>query len=256
MPYSAPVNAPGPAFDPEIVRAVAFDGFGTVFQYPVSQLRATLGRIGATLDPPVDGERLYEAWLVVGRRRWEQASPEEGPRLPRTQPFRPYRELWPQQFADAFAEVGASGDPAASNARLFDEIAQAEPYADAAPVITALRRSYRVALVSNADDVFLHPPLRASGLRFDVVLSSEAVRAYKPEPGIFEQASEALGVSPTNVLYVGDSPRADVVGAIGAGLQIAWLDREDAQLPDDVPRPHLHIRSLDELLPALGVPRD
>lgn len=253
MPYSAPVSGAAPRFDPAAVRAVAFDGFGTVFDYPVSRLRDTLARVAATLVPPVDGARMYEAWLEAGRRRWRQTSPEEGPILPHQQPFRRYSEFWPVQFADAIAGCGARGDAEAANAMLFDEIARSVAYPEAGGTIAALRRRVPVALVSNADEAFLAPPLAASGIVFDVVLSSETARVYKPEPAIFEQAAAALGLTASDMLYVGDSPRADIAGAVGAGWQMAWIAREAAELPDESPRPHLRLRTLDELLPALGL---
>jgi FMN phosphatase YigB (HAD superfamily) len=50
---------------------------------------------------------------------------------------------------------------------------------------------------------------------------------------------------------VGDSYRADVQGAWGAGMDALWLDRHEGMTitPADVPPPTdvRHIRSLDEL---------
>ncbi len=256
MAYSATVSQEPPPFDPSIVRGVAFDGFGTIFDYPVSRFAQTFARIAATLVPPVEGRALWERWLDVGRAQWGQASPEEGPRvsdgLPR--PFRPYRETWPEQFAATFAALGVAGDPAASTRTMFDDIEAAGVYPEAAAVLRALQRRFRVALVSNADDAFLRPPLAASGLRFEAVISSESSRLYKPDPAIFELCARRLGLTARDMLYVGDSPRADVAGALRAGLQMAWLDREGADLPEGTPPPHLRIATLDALLPALGLP--
>ena len=48
--------------------------------------------------------------------------------------------------------------------------------------------------------------------------SSEGARAYKPHLAIFERLSEAIGVPKEEILYVGDSPFADVIpdGTINA----------------------------------------
>ena len=59
------------------------------------------------------------------------------------------------------------------------------------------------------------PALEASGLEFDVVVSSEAARSYKPEPAMFEAAALRLGVSLAHLLHVGDS-----------GLDLALAEEE------------------------------
>lgn len=240
-------------FDPAIVRAVTFDGFGTVFDFPTARFKEAFARVGAGLTPAVEGDALWERWLEVGKNKWGQGSPEDGSQVPRTRPFRLYRDVWPEQFAETFAAVGAAGDAAWAMAFLFAEIERAGVYPEAPAVLAALRRRYPIALVSNADEAFLGPPFRAGALPFDAVITSEAARAYKPEPAMFERAARELGVPASAILHVGDSPRADVAGAITAGLQVAWIQRHGEELPEGVPEPHLRIATLDPLLAALGL---
>ncbi len=45
----------------------------------------------------------------------------------------------------------------------------------------------------------------------------------KPHPAFFNRALQDLQLSPKQVLYVGDSYRCDVMGAIGAGVDVVWL---------------------------------
>jgi FMN phosphatase YigB (HAD superfamily) len=85
-----------------------------------------------------------------------------------------------------------------------------------------------VALLSNADDDFLVPTLSANGLEFPILVSSETARAYKPHAAIFLTLVNELGLAPDEVLYVGDSRLADIVGAKNAGLQAAWINRRGA----------------------------
>ncbi|MDR3709125.1 MAG: HAD family hydrolase [Capsulimonadaceae bacterium] len=57
-----------------------------------------------------------------------------------------------------------------------------------------------------------------------ILVSHEFGRA-KPHPSIFLAAAEKLGVSPGDVLFVGDHPVNDIAGARGASLRTAWLRR-------------------------------
>ena len=51
--------------------------------------------------------------------------------------------------------------------------------------------------------------------------------ASKPEQRIFQEAFRLAGVSPERALHVGDSYRADVLGAREAGAGAVLLDRGD-----------------------------
>lgn len=69
--------------------------------------------------------------------------------------------------------------------------------------------------------------LDAMGLRRDVTLeleaTAEAINAFKPHPRGLEVACERWGLSPGEVLYVGDRPDVDAVGAARAGMRCAII---------------------------------
>ena len=57
------------------------------------------------------------------------------------------------------------------------------------------------------------------------VAVSGIVRVRKPEPKIFQLAASELGVDERRILFVGDNPEADILGAARAGMQTAWIRR-------------------------------
>jgi FMN hydrolase / 5-amino-6-(5-phospho-D-ribitylamino)uracil phosphatase len=81
----------------------------------------------------------------------------------------------------------------------------------------------------------------------EFILTSEAAQAYKPSPVIFRRALQQLGLEPHEVLHVGDSEIDDVGGAKGAGLRVAWLNRNGRPRRHNVPAPDHEIRDLTEL---------
>ena len=124
-------------------------------------------------------------------------------------------------------------------------------------VLDGLRRSCRLGLCSN----FSHSDtalavLRDAGLheRLDreALVVSDAFGLRKPRAEIFAEVVGRLGVSASETLHVGDSLRADVVGAARAGLQTAWITRRigdpSAALAEhEGPRPDHVIGDLAEL---------
>jgi len=87
------------------------------------------------------------------------------------------------------------------------------------------QRGYRIAIGSNADDDHLEHALEKAGIEVEMVLSSEEAKSYKPRRPFFEQLCKRLDLDPCEVLYVGDSPWADVTGANNAGLPVYWVSR-------------------------------
>jgi putative hydrolase of the HAD superfamily len=126
-------------------------------------------------------------------------------------------------------------------------------YSDAVPTLKELRaRGYLVAICSNWGwDLDLS--LAQAGLteHLDGAVTSARAGARKPHPRIFALTVEAIGVSPSEVLFVGDSMRPDVEGALAAGMAAVHIARPDAEpglpappLPDGARR----VESLRELL--------
>jgi putative hydrolase of the HAD superfamily len=87
----------------------------------------------------------------------------------------------------------------------------------------------RLGVVSNSDGR-VEQALQAAGLRdyFDVVIDSALVGIEKPDPRIFHAALDALGVAPSEALYVGDLYEIDVIGARAAGMEAVLLGAPDA----------------------------
>jgi FMN phosphatase YigB (HAD superfamily) len=66
-----------------------------------------------------------------------------------------------------------------------------------------------------------------------VVVDSGRVGIEKPDRRIFEILAERLGTDPAEVVHVGDSLAADVMGALGAGMCAVWFTRA-TELPEGV----------------------
>ena len=122
-------------------------------------------------------------------------------------------------------------------------------YPDAAPALIALREAgIRTAVVSNWDHS-LHERLLETGLAelVDGALASAEVGAAKPDRAIFDAALDLIGAE--TAWHVGDTPEADVAGALAAGLSPVFIARhgDPPPLPDGVPV----IESLAGLLPLV-----
>ena len=83
-----------------------------------------------------------------------------------------------------------------------------------------------LAIVTDGDSVNVDRLVRHLRLAkyFDVIITSESVRAYKPDPRIYVAALEALRAEPARGLFVSDTA-VDLRGASAVGMRTAFLPR-------------------------------
>lgn len=118
-------------------------------------------------------------------------------------------------------------------------------YDDVLPGLERLRRRYRLFTASNGN-----ADLTQIGLHhfFERTVAAREIGALKPDPLIFRKAIEGTDLAMHEVLYVGDDPELDVVGARAAGMQSAWIDRAgNVSWPTHLEPPALTVRTVLEL---------
>jgi len=217
------------------VKLVAFDCFGTLVENERDEWIATLSEIAAEQDLPVPGVVFYEAWskLEVNFRkiRTNMSDPSKSP------PFMSYWEAWSTAFRDTFAVLEITGDADAAATKCVDDMCKRKAFPEVSQAIGELDGRIALGVMSNADDRFLFGALKQNGWTFDPVISSEAARAYKPDPRAFEAICTAVGVLPAEVLYVGDSPYDDAHGAKLVGMSTVLIAR-DQSTPGRTPPPN------------------
>ena len=117
-------------------------------------------------------------------------------------------------------------------------------FPDAQPALRASATTHRLGVLSNnpAAEAVLEG-LGVTEFFAAVVATDDAIR--KPHPEAFRTACRALQLDPPEIVFVGDSPAADVEGAIAVGMATVWLDRYGD--PWNPPAGVARIASLSEL---------
>ena len=99
-------------------------------------------------------------------------------------------------------------------------------FEDTLPTLTRLREmGLAVGMLTNGAHVSQTDKLQNTPVvpYFDKILIGGDLPAQKPHAVAFEATCEALGVLPSEALFVGDNPVADIEGAKNAGLTAAWM---------------------------------
>jgi 2-haloalkanoic acid dehalogenase type II len=125
----------------------------------------------------------------------------------------------------------------------FDARHQVTLFDDAMLALEYLSSRYPVVALSNGNADVARIGL---GKYFRAAISAQQFGVGKPDPRIFHAAAGAVDVPAHNVLHVGDDATLDVLGALNAGMQTAWVNRSDHLWTHDA-SPHETVTSLTEL---------
>lgn len=194
-------------------------------------LRAVLLDFGGTLD--ADGvtwkERMHRLWraegLDVPAATFDSVFYAADDALVGAVPSNcPLAETVERLAAGVARGLGLDGDPRTARvAARFIEDTRAVLRRNEA-VLDALRRRYRLGLVSNfygnlaavCAEAGLAPLLSA-------IADSARIGCTKPDPRLFRAALDQLGVAPAETLFVGDSLPRDMAGARELGMPHVWV---------------------------------
>jgi putative hydrolase of the HAD superfamily len=143
-------------------------------------------------------------------------------------------------------EDPALADPAFD--AFFAERQRVTLYDDALPALKWLSERYPLVAVSNGN-ADIHQT--GVGRWFRTAFNARAFGSGKPHAPIFRAAAASVGLLPKDVLHVGDDAELDVIGALNAGMQAAWLVRDERPWVHGA-RPQLIVPNLHALCVALG----
>jgi 2-haloacid dehalogenase/putative hydrolase of the HAD superfamily len=216
---------------------VTFDCYGTLIDWE--------GGISAAFREAAraDGVRL-------GRDDILAAHAEIEPQV-QSQTFREYREVLvatAQRMADRLG-WSLTRERASFLAR---SLPAWRPFDDTNPALERLSASgYQLGILSNIDNDLLQGTLRHLTVRFDLLVTAEQVRSYKPAHGHFEQArGRAAGL---RWVHAAQSYFHDVEPAVALHLPVVWVNRNNDKATGSA-RPDREVSTLKELADWL-VPR-
>ena len=207
------------------IRGVVFDFHHTLAHAgdPAVWLREAWTNLGRDGDPESRfGPDRHDVAVAFLDQLWERAR-EIDPESERDLDPDRHREVFDRLIAEA-----PGIDLELADALYAIMHRQWDVYDDVLPVLKALReKGVRVAMLSNVG-FDLSPTLARTGVGelLDGVVMSYAVGAVKPDPAIFQNALDALGLPASEVLMVGDAWQDDA-GAAALGVRTLILPRTD-----------------------------
>ena len=195
----------------EIIRAVAFDAYGTLFDvYSVGALAEQLF--------PGNGDSLAALWRLKQIEYTFLRTLSDR--------YLPFLEV----TADALTYSAKKLDLGMTDTQhrqLMNQYACLSPFPENLAALRALRElGVPLAVLSNGTPEMLDVAIKSAGMTglFDHVLSVDAVRQYKTAAAAYQLGPDAFGCSPREILFV-SSNGWDAAGATWFGYTTFWINR-------------------------------
>jgi 2-haloacid dehalogenase len=202
--------------DPATIGALTFDVFGTVVDWRSSLIRE--GRaLGRAKGISVDWERFADSWRGLYQPSLDRVRKGE-------QPWTKLDDLHRASLDRLIVDFGIHGLTEPEIDQLNRAWHRLDPWPDAVPGLTRLRRRFVLATLSNGNVALMVNMAKRAGLPWDAILGAEVARAYKPLPEAYLRTAEFLGLSPEQCLMVAAHP-GDLVAASRCGLRTAFVPR-------------------------------
>lgn len=98
------------------------------------------------------------------------------------------------------------------------------PWPDTIEGLTRLKSKFTIVTLSNGNLGLLADMAKNAELPWDLILSAEVFRRYKPDPETYLGVAEAFNVRPEQVMLVA-AHKDDLLAAKACGLQTAFIER-------------------------------
>jgi 2-haloacid dehalogenase len=134
---------------------------------------------------------------------------------------------------------------------LPDSIVRWKPFKETPIQLKKFGKKYKTGLVSNIDDKLLGQTRRHIQHDFDLVVTAQQVRSYKPDPAHFKEIERRIGTK-KGLVHIGSSYYHDVEPCLKLKIPVIWLNRHGEEL-EGRKKPTAEAKTLLEAAKLLGL---
>ena len=224
---------------PDKFEIVTFDCYGTLIDWETG-IRNALHRAMSRARSPAINET--EVFQLYG---------EEERRIEKEPPYRRYRDILSLTALAVSKRTGWRLSQAQSHF-LVEELPHWTPFPDTNPALERLAKRFKLGILSNVDNDLLRGTLKHFTVPFDMTITAERVKSYKPGLAHFQEARRIIGDEST-WLHAAASKYHDIEPAVSLGIRAVWVNRKN--IPRQDPRSQgsvKQVKDLTELASWLG----
>ncbi len=222
---------------PKDITFVTFDVYGTLIDWETGAFEAfsaEAARDGFTIER----EQLIPLFHEV-QQRIQAGS------------YELYAEVLRRTAVEIAKELGWPLEPSRSGF-LPDSVQRWPVFKETNSVLQKIAKKHSIGLISNIDDKLLGQTRRHIPLDFDLVVTAQQVRSYKPDPAHFTECERRIG-GKKGWVHVAASYYHDVEPCLKKKVPIVWVNRSKQQLEGNQKKPDAEVATLREAQKLIGI---
>ena len=222
---------------PKQVRFVTFDCYGTLIDWEAGAYEAfqkEADRDGFTIDKATVAQLFVDAQRDIMSGSYEL-----------------YAEVLRRTAVRVASELGWDLEPSRSGF-LPDSVQRWPAFKETNTQLAKFKKKFQIGLVSNIDDKLLGQTRRHIPQDYDLVVTAQQVRSYKPDPAHFKECARRMG-GKKGWVHVASSLYHDVEPCLKEKIPVIWVNRKKETLESGQKKPTAEAKSLLEAAKLLGL---
>jgi 2-haloacid dehalogenase len=213
---------------PKDVKFVTFDCYGTLIDWETGvhdAFQKEADKDGFTVDRDALIPRFIEIQSEIQRGSYEL-----------------YAEVLRRAAVRLAEELGWDLEPVRSNF-LPNSVPAWPPFRETNAQLERLAKKYEIGVLSNIDDKLLGATRRHFRVDFDLVVTAQQVRSYKPDPAHFKECARRIGGAKKNWVHIGSGYQSDIEPAIKQRVPVIWVNRRGEELESGQRKPTAEVKT-------------
>jgi len=220
---------------PKDVQFVTFDCYGSLIDWEAGVYDAfqkEADRDGFTIDRDAMLPRFIEVQREIQRGSYEL-----------------YAEVLRRTAVRVAEELGWQLEPSRANF-LPNSVPYWQPFRETNAQLERFSKKYEIGVLSNIDDKLLGATRRHFRVDFDLVVTAQQVRSYKPDPAHFKECARRIG-GKKGWLHIASDYETDVAPCLKMNVPVIWVNRKGEKL-EGRKAPSATVKNLRDAAKRLG----
>ena len=135
---------------------------------------------------------------------------------------------------------------------LPDSVQRWPAFKETVTQLNKFKKKFNIGLISNIDDKLLGQTRRHIPMDYDLVVTAQQVRSYKPDPAHFKECARRIG-GKKGWVHVASSYYHDVEPCLKEKVPVVWVNRNKETLEPGQKKPTEEVRTLLDAAKLFGL---
>ncbi len=135
---------------------------------------------------------------------------------------------------------------------LPDSVPRWMPFRETNAQLERFAKKYETGVLSNIDDKLLGATRRHFRTDFDLVVTAQQVRSYKPDPAHFKECARRIEKRKKNWVHIASGYPTDVVECLKQKVPVIWVNRHGEALESGQKKPTEEVKTFRDAAKLLN----